>query len=422
MSMKLTFGVYKLLLLVLLSGVVSCNERGEVKNEINKTTINFDHFNYLYKEVDFKKTKAAIIHIYSEYPDYSYAIESQEGFTCVDDVSRAIVLLSNHLTKNGQDEAVYDQLRRLSQFVLGMQHANGYFNNFVWNDLSINTTYKTSVAELNWWSLRALWALESAYPLLSTDKDIQQDIEVASSRLIRNIKRDLDIENTETTIVESIVVPTWLPQKYAADQAALLILGLLKYHDRAHDDESLLIIDSMAKGIKIMQKGGGENFPYGAYLSWGNLWHAWGNAQAYAMLKAGQKLKNPEYVKSALLEIDNYYPYLLQHGFAEAIWIERQGADEYVEIKRNSYPQIAYGLRPMIWATNEAYRNTKDEKYKTLSLKLESWLTGDNVANTAMYDPSSGICFDGIISATKVNKNSGAESTIESLLIWINKL
>jgi hypothetical protein len=33
-----------------------------------------------------------------------------------------------------------------------------------------------------------------------------------------------------------------------------------------------------------------------------------------------------------------------------------------------------------------------------------------------MYNPANGICFDGISSGNSINKNSGAESTIESLL------
>jgi hypothetical protein len=36
-----------------------------------------------------------------------------------------------------------------------------------------------------------------------------------------------------------------------------------------------------------------------------------------------------------------------------------------------------------------------------------------------MYDPATGICFDGIISKQEINKNSGAESTIESLMILL---
>jgi hypothetical protein len=37
------------------------------------------------------------------------------------------------------------------------------------------------------------------------------------------------------------------------------------------------------------------------------------------------------------------------------------------------------------------------------------------VAGAAIYDPATGRCFDGIRDSTTINKNSGAESTIEAL-------
>ena len=129
------------------------------------------------------------------------------------------------------DELAYNQLKSLTEFVLLMQNENGYFNNFIWNDFSINTTYKTSVAELNWWSFRALWGLESAYNLLKTEEDLAKRIEAASEKLLANIKRDLPITNLQTDFIDNIEVPTWLPQKYASDQSALLILGLLKNYE-----------------------------------------------------------------------------------------------------------------------------------------------------------------------------------------------
>ncbi len=403
---------------IILICFVSCTKFKETKSAL-KSNINFDHFNHLYKEIDFKDTKVGIVHIYSQYPNYEYAIEPKEGFTCVDDVARAIVMLSTYLKENKKDDEAFNKLKKLTEFVLQMQNENGYFNNFIWNDLSINTTYKTSVAELNWWSLRALWSLETAYDLLKHDKDLANRIEVASKKLLVNIKRDLPITELKTEIVETIKVPTWLPQKYASDQSALLILGLLKNHKRTADNDVKLLIDALAKGIMIMQKGDSSEYPYGAFLSWKNLWHAWGNSQAYALLKVGQEFNNQNYIDSALKEIDNFYPYLLKKGFAEAFWIKKTEENGYTEIKRSSYPQIVYGLRPMVWAASEAYQYSKEEKYLNLVLDLESWLLGNNDAKSSIYNSSTGVSFDGIISPKEINKNSGAESTIESLLIFL---
>jgi hypothetical protein len=237
--------------------------------------------------------------------------------------------------------------------------------------------------------------------------------------LIANIKRDIPITNSKKEFIENIEVPTWLPQKYASDQSALLILGLLKNYERTSDDDIKSLINLLAQGILIMQKGNSKNYPYGAFMSWQNLWHAWGNNQAYALLKAGQKFKNQIYIESALKEIDNFYPYLLKNGFAEAFWIKKTKDNSFIEIKRNKYPQITYGLRPMIWASSEAYYYTKNRKYINLAKELEFWLFGQNDAKEIMYDPKTGICFDGIKSKKEINKNSGAESTIESLMILL---
>jgi hypothetical protein len=403
--------------IIILLCFASCTSNKETKPFVN--TINLDHFNHLYKEIDFKGEKVGIVHIYSEYPDYKFEIEPKEGFTCIDDVSRAVVMLSRYLETNEKDEEAFNKLKKLTQFVLLMQHENGYFNNFIWNDLSINTTYKTSVAELNWWSFRALWALESVYDLLKPEQELAKKIIVASEKLIGNIRRDISVTDLKTEFVRTIEVPTWLPQKHASDQSALLILGLLKNYERTADNDIKLLIDVLAEGIMIMQKGSSNKFPYGAFMSWQNLWHAWGNSQAYALLKAGQKFNNQTYIDSALKEIDNFYPYLLQNGFAEAFWIKKTEENSYTEIKRNSYPQIAYGLRPMIWAVSEAYQYSKNEKYLKLATELELWLYGQNDAKKVMYNSATGICFDGIISSNETNKNSGAESTIESLLIML---
>ena len=69
----------------------------------------------------------------------------------------------------------------------------------------------------------------------------------------------------------------------------------------------------------------------------------------------------------------------------------------------------------MIWATIELYKINNDAKYLTQAAQLLAWYAGNNLAKQKMYDKSTGVCFDGITSSTNVNKNSGAESTIEAL-------
>lgn len=399
---------------------VSCNNSDELTPTTPITKqLNLNHFNHLYQQINFQGTEVGIMHIYSNYPNYEYATEPAEGYTCVDDVARSIVVLAKYLTLNKNDEAALKKLKMLTEFVLKMQNANGYFNNFIWPDLSINYAGSTSVANLNWWSLRALLGLEYAYPLIQSDNDLANRVKLASDKMTANINRDIPIANLRTVLVNGIELPTWLPQNHAADQSALIILGFLKKYERTGDNQLKLMIDALAKGIMVMQKGDANNYPYGVFLSWENLWHAWGNDQAYALLKAGRKFNNQEYINSALLEIDNFYPYLLKNSLRASFRIQVTSENRFVEIDQNRYPHIAYGIRPMVFAASEAYQYSKDIKHLKLAKDLASWLTGNNDANTVMYNPNTGIAFDGLDGPSQVNKNSGAESTIESLLILL---
>jgi len=73
----------------------------------------------------------------------------------------------------------------------------------------------------------------------------------------------------------------------------------------------------------------------------------------------------------------------------------------------------------MIYACLEAYKITNDKKYALQAGEIAWWLFGDNDLGKSLYDRKTGRCFDGISSEEKLNKNSGAESTIEALLSLI---
>jgi hypothetical protein len=311
------------------------------------------------------------------------------------------------------DEEVKKKYDRMAEFLLYMQAENGYFHNFIWNDLSINTTYRTSLAEPNWWSWRAFWALSS---FSSMDEELKERVVSSCQKLAENLFADyLDIPEDYDT-VENVLIPTWLPLEMAGDQAALVILGLDAYYRNIKKDpRALTLMKKMADGIKVLQKGGVNRFPFGAFLSWQNIWHAYGNNQAYAMLKAGQLLEKEEYIESALLEIDNLYRFLQQERHFSYFSIRNLG-EKYEVASLNQFPQIAYGFRPIIWAYIEAYKVTRNEKYLQKAILTSKWYSGDNYVKTPMYDPQTGRCFDGIISPVKFNQNSGAESTIEALL------
>ncbi len=389
-----------------------------VKNRDNNESsglVNLDHLHHLYTKATMKNgTEVGVLNIYSEYPDYHFVIEPKEGFTCVDDVARGIVLLSKQQDVKSQPENLR-MIREMTEFILQMQSTNGYFYNFLWHDGSINKSYRTSLPKADWWSWRALWALEYSYEVLKDSLELSNRIDGAVQRLITNIKTEFLHQPIEFETVGGMQLPTWLPYKYSSDQPAILIIGLEKYYQRTLDPEALPLIERFAEGLLHMQRGNKGEIPSGIYLSWQNRWHAYGNSQAYAMLMAARVLQKEKYLISALLEIDYFYPYILEENFLCHFTVIYDG--ENYEINQEAqFPQIAYGIRPMVFACLEAYEQTGKKQYIERAELLASWFSGNNPANQQMYDPATGRCYDGIISGDQINLNSGAESTIEALL------
>jgi len=378
--------------------------------------INTHHLDYLYTPVRFSTgTNAAGIYIYAEAPDYRFVAAVGEGFTCVDDVSRAALFYLRN--KNfSTDTAVQQKAFALIRFILEMQADNGYFYNFLLSGNLINKTGSTSTATPDWWSWRALQTLTEAGPLIKNkDVSLSSKIDLAINKIIGRIKSDLVDLPLTTKVVKGITVPQWLPAKSGTDQAATLILALILYCSTTNDIVINDYIRKLADGISLMQQGDAMHFPYACFLSWENQWHAYGSDQAYVLLRAGAFLKDVKYTVKGLAEVDNFYPWLLQNGYKSSFAITKNdGVIQPIDEKK--FEQIAYGIRPMVFAAIEAYKLTGQDKYADIAGHLAAWFLGANETRTNMYSSTTGRCYDAISSANKVNPNSGAESTIEALL------
>ncbi len=378
--------------------------------------VNTKHLDHLYTPVHFLNGEnAAGIYIYAEAPDYHLVGDSDEGFACVDDVARAALVYlrsKNFLT----DTAAQNKTANLLRFILQMQSRNGYFYNFLFPDSSINTTGKTSVDTPNWWSWRALQTLTEATAIVKkTDEQLASRLDMAIAKLVKNIKSDLVNLPLSTKVVNGLTVPQWLPAGSATDQASILILGLINYCSQNEDAALKTYIRKLADGIILMQQGDSANLPFSAFMSWENVWHAYGSDQSFALLKAGRFLNDPAYIKKALEEVNNFYPWLLTSGMKSSFTVKKIGG-KLVPVDEKEFAQIAYGIRPMIFAATEAFAITGDQKYADMAAQFGAWFFGKNNAGAVMYDKETGRCFDGIIAPGKLNKNAGAESTIEALL------
>lgn len=392
--------------------ILSFNSCTDIK--LQDINVNSAHLDYLYENIEIDGEEMAIIHIYSNYPEYKYIDDDDEGSACVDDAARAaIYYLKNYeFYKNSNS---IEKNKKLLNFIIYLQSENGYFYNFIWPDLSINKNFKTSLAEPNWWSWRALWSLTESLPYYNiADTLFAEKIDKSIQKIITSIKADIP-ERYDYENIAGFKLPAWLPSKFASDQTSVLLLGLINYVRENNDAIISDYIKMLCKGIMEMQILDNTNQYYGAFLSWQNNWHAWGNIQSYALLKAYSILGNEEYLKSALLELDKFYQIIINKEHINTlVFLNQQG--KVITEEERAFPQIAYNIRPMVYAFSEAYFITKDKKYLQSAITCAEWLIGANRIKQYMYDSDTGLVYDGIESEIKLNKNSGAESTIEALL------
>ncbi len=398
------------LFLVLVLTCVGCSNNAE---KINSSIINTEHLEHLYEEIEIDNVKLGTIWIYSDAPDYQLITDDDEGYTCVDDVSRALVFYCRQYKINPVNENL-EKIKFLSKFVMYMRAYNGYYYNFLFPDKQINSTHQNSKPTPNFWSWRAYWALSELCLINSTElSDIQEEAKNQLHSLTQKI--DLLFQTPYELIeIEGLTIPKWM-EDYGADQISVIVLGLTNYYKINPDENIKSLVQKLGESIISVQYGNKDKFPHGTFMSWKNIWHAWGNAQAYALLKAGGELNIESFVTHALNEVDNFYPYCHEQGYFHEFYIKIED-DSIQTYNLRKFPQIAYSISPMVLASVEAYHITKSEKYAVQAGNLGSWFFGNNAVNQVMYDTSTGRVFDGIDSENKFNHNSGAESTIEALL------
>jgi hypothetical protein len=394
--------------------ITFCQSGIDEKTSKNNSIINSSHLDGLYEEINVSGKTLGIIHIYSEYPDYKWVGDFDEGIACIDDAARAAVFYLEHYKFYGTESSLI-KAKRLLEFLLHMQAKNGFFYNFIFDDYSINRDHKNSINEPNWWSWRAMWALSNGYShFANVDKDFAGIIYESLEKITEELKKIIIVEKeTKTTNGKEII--TWLPQKSASDQSSIILLSLLNYYKFSKDETIPEYINNLCNGILNMQKGDSTSFPYYAFMSWENLWHAYGNLQSYSLFKSSSLLEREDILLAAMSEINYFYKFLMNENYLSSFSIAKKN-DKYIPIETKQYSQIAYNFRVMVYACIEAYNITKDSSYASMAGEIASWFIGNNIAEAQMYFPSSGICYDGINSQNAINKNAGAESTIEALL------
>jgi hypothetical protein len=373
--------------------------------------VNFAHLRHLTEHIVLNRDSVDIVHVYADYPSYNWveaADAGVEGTACVDDAARAAVLYLRHWLLTG-DEGSMMSAKRLLKFVLAMQADDGEFYNFLYRDHTINRTGRTSVKSFGWWAARAMWALGTgAGAFEPTDPSFAARLRRAFLRGLAHVDTLLQ-RYGEVDTLKGFAVPRWLPYDSGADVTSELLLGLTAYGSTEHDAALRGRIRELADGLMVMQDGSAGRRPWGVHRSWETQWHMWGNAQTQVLAEAGKALGDSDMISSARREADGFFSRLLIDGFLKECDLARPHS-----VRR--FEQIAYGVRPMAVGLIRLYEATRERSYAIMAGLAGSWLFGNNILGRAMYDPSTGRCYDGITDSVSLNRNAGAESTIEALL------
>ncbi|MGC9398242.1 MAG: sugar-binding protein [Anaerolineae bacterium] len=370
--------------------------------------VNLAHLQRLTEVVRWEEEPVALVHIYSEHPNYNWVDAPGEGIAAVDDVARAALVYLDFYARTGDKRAL--ELARVSlNFVMRLQAEDGEYYNFVFDRAgTINREGRTSYKSWSWWAARGQWALARGYAVFrAVDADYAARLQTHYLRGEQALRRTLGPVGAYD-VLHGVRVPAWLLHN-GSDLSALAVLGLAAYYEAEPNSGTRQLLTNLANGVAAYQLSEAGVYPYGAHPSTTTslaLWHAWGSHQVHALAVAGQLLEREDWIASAQQAADDFFVRLLATRFLnEMTPLPMPGG------------QIAYGTQVIALGFQALYEATGEARYARYAGLAASWFFGNNIAAVPMYDPETGRCFDGIggPNMAQVNRNAGAESTIEAL-------
>jgi hypothetical protein len=197
-------------------------------------------------------------------------------------------------------------------------------------------------------------------------------------------------------------LPAWLIAG-GADATAEAMLGLAAATE-VGDARSRGALQTYGEGVAAMATDPSKGWPFGAVLPWtGSLgfWHAWGAAAPEALARGGALLRRRDWTAAAVADAGRFTPQVLASGGPHNAWAPIPAE-----------AQIAYGAHGRVAGAVAA----GGEGHRVLAGLAAGWFFGANTAGVPVYDPATGVTFDGVETDGRVNRNSGAESTIHGLL------
>ena len=345
-----------------------------------------------------------------------------QGAFNADDVARAAVVYLRHWQQTGDEtsrERAYELLR--STAYLQTTTGDNAGNVVLWMQPDGTLNPSAEPVELpdpsdsgpSYWLGRTVWALgEGLAAFRESDPDFAAFLKTRLDLALDALERQVLVRYRQWQQVDGELVPAWLIVD-GADASAEAVLGLAAVVGAAPDHErAARALRQLAEGIAALGAGDARSWPYGALLPWAlsrSTWHAWGAQMPAALAVASERLDDPTLLAPAVRDAAVFTPTLLTGGGPDNGWSPTP-ADRV---------QIAYGADARVQSLLAVADATGSSGFGELAAMQAAWFFGANRSGAVMYDPATGVTYDGLQADGSVNGNSGAESTIHGLLTML---
>lgn len=345
-----------------------------------------------------------------------------QGAFNADDIARAAVVYLRHWRLTGATSSrdrAYQLLRGLTYLQTSSGPNAGNVVLWMQPDGTLNRSADPkdspdpSDSGPSYWLARTIWALGEGYADFAGEDAgfasfLKQRLDLAIDALDRQVLvrygQHLDIDGQAT--------PAWLVVD-GADASSEAVLGLAAYLKAGGTPQARTALQQLSEGIADLSDGDPRAWPYGAIRPWAlsrSIWHGWGAQMPGALARASGALGEGGLLGVAARDSFSFDPWMLTSG----------GPDNGRLPDRIDRSQIAYGADARLESLLSVADTTSDAGARRGAERLAgimgAWYFGANPAGRPMYDPATGVTFDGINGDGAINHNSGAESTIHGLL------
>lgn len=341
-----------------------------------------------------------------------------QGAFNADDISRAAIVYLRHWQQFGaasSRETAFDLLRALTYMQTDSGPNAGNVVLWMQPDGTLNPSAEPpelpdpSDSGPSYWLARTVWALGEGYAAFQdADPDfagfLQERMELALDAVDRQVLTRYGTYQT----VDGLQRPAWLIAD-GADASAEAVYGLAAYVEATGDPRATTDLQQLSAGIDAMSAGEGRTWPFGAIQPWAlsrSVWHSWGDQMSGALARASGVLQDASLLDTAVSQNAGFTPHLLAGS----------GPDHSWQPGPTNRSQIAYGADATMQNLLSVAAATGEASFLDLAGFAGSWYFGNNPAGEPMYDPATGVTFDGVEFSGEINRNSGAESAIHGQL------